>query len=285
MADAGVSAPVPADAMPGLRRVRRTQGSRDVGNAWVGSADAIVAAGLATMDEFPGQPGRPELSVSYRPVAGKQADREPPSEQMRTIAALLRPMSVQWSKDKRLCMFGTVAAARVVPMLVPHGLPGDPGRNKTSYTFRLLDGRRVGVKRSPGVDKVWVFVRESIEEARAVQAAAEAEWAAERRATQAKEKADDDAARERARTPDSYRRCLEFTLESLEDYLCSGKLCGKYSQPWRMPAGVRAEIDEHLKALQGLIKTTPLLPVDQQGRPVLALVSGGRRAQLVGKAG
>lgn len=46
-----------------------------------GTAEALIAAGLATPDEFPGQPGRPKSSVAYRLAAGKQGahrwDRAP----------------------------------------------------------------------------------------------------------------------------------------------------------------------------------------------------------------
>lgn len=55
-----------------LRKVRRKSGGRDIGDAWVGTAEAIVAAGMASLDEFPGQAGRPKSSVAYRPAAGKQ---------------------------------------------------------------------------------------------------------------------------------------------------------------------------------------------------------------------
>lgn len=81
MSDAGAAAQEVANAMPGLRKVRRKTGTRDIGDAWFGTVDAIVAAGLATPDEFPGQPGRPKSSVAYRPAAGKQGaycwDRAP----------------------------------------------------------------------------------------------------------------------------------------------------------------------------------------------------------------
>jgi len=78
-----VSPRVRADVAPGLRAVRMRTSGRDqeVFDAWVGSADAIIAAGLARLDEFPGQPGRPSSKVTYRPAAGKQGmhcwDRAP----------------------------------------------------------------------------------------------------------------------------------------------------------------------------------------------------------------
>jgi hypothetical protein len=65
----------PRRPVPPVTAVRRRPGGHDVGDAWYGSADALVAAGLARVDELPGQPGRPKLSVAYRPAAGKQGAR------------------------------------------------------------------------------------------------------------------------------------------------------------------------------------------------------------------
>lgn len=39
---------------------------------YIGAADALVAAGFATVDMFPGQPGRAATSVTFRPLNGKQ---------------------------------------------------------------------------------------------------------------------------------------------------------------------------------------------------------------------
>ena len=41
-----------------------------------GSAEAIVAAGLLSMDLLPGQPGRNAASVAYRPVGGARMNDE-----------------------------------------------------------------------------------------------------------------------------------------------------------------------------------------------------------------
>lgn len=51
----------PTPFAPGVTR-RRSYWSWE----YVGTADALVAAGLARHDQFPGQPGRPKMQVSYR---------------------------------------------------------------------------------------------------------------------------------------------------------------------------------------------------------------------------
>lgn len=53
---------------PGVRKV-----SHDFyTTTYVGAADALVAAGFASADMFPGQPGRAATSVTFRPLNGKQ---------------------------------------------------------------------------------------------------------------------------------------------------------------------------------------------------------------------
>jgi hypothetical protein len=51
-------------AVPGLKHTIG-KGCHDV---YEGSAEAIVASGLATLDMLPGQPGRAAVAVSYRPI-------------------------------------------------------------------------------------------------------------------------------------------------------------------------------------------------------------------------
>lgn len=53
--------------VPGIRR--STRAKWDWKDYWTGSMESLVAAGFATPDMFPGQPGRPVASVSFRPIA------------------------------------------------------------------------------------------------------------------------------------------------------------------------------------------------------------------------
>lgn len=45
-------------------------------NWWSGSADALIAAGVAELHEFPGQPARNTCVVTIRPIAGLQGARQ-----------------------------------------------------------------------------------------------------------------------------------------------------------------------------------------------------------------
>lgn len=62
--------PRPLDlTVPGIRLSERADW--DWKDYWTGSMESLVSAGFATEDMFPGQPGRPSIAVSYRPVGGR----------------------------------------------------------------------------------------------------------------------------------------------------------------------------------------------------------------------
>lgn len=62
--------PLPLDlTVPGIRLSDRAEW--DWKDYWTGSMDSLVAAGFATVDMFPGQPGRPSIAVTYRPLDGR----------------------------------------------------------------------------------------------------------------------------------------------------------------------------------------------------------------------
>lgn len=52
----------------GIRLIERAEW--DWKDYWTGSMESLVAAGFATQDMFPGQPGRPSSCVTYRPLGG-----------------------------------------------------------------------------------------------------------------------------------------------------------------------------------------------------------------------
>lgn len=58
-------------ARPGSSLSHKALSSFDL---WSGSAADLCAAGVASIDEFPGQPGRPLTRVSFRPAGGKQGE-------------------------------------------------------------------------------------------------------------------------------------------------------------------------------------------------------------------
>lgn len=121
---------------------------------------------------------------------------------LETFTRALAPMEVSpetWRSI--LTATGSDDQARNAPLLQGHGLPGDPGCNKTSYFFKLADGRRINVSRSIYKDGPRVFVHVGLTRAEMAAQDAESEAArvTEKASQTSKEQIKGDINREAAR--------------------------------------------------------------------------------------
>lgn len=195
------------------------------------------------------------------------------------IVDVLRPLRVVKADETTAWLEGAVAEARRSAMLGESGLPGDPGKNKTSL-FVEVRGRHVHVYRSPGSESVRVRIGSTREEKAAQRTRWANEWAHEaalREAQSEKERKAIEQYEARRKTVDGQREEMLFLFDMLHRGVQQLGLPREGVAPFHMPEAARTDIEAKLCALRVSLERVPLL---RAGRPALTLATSasGSRA-------
>lgn len=172
------------------------------------------------------------------------------------IQLMLLPMAaddkLKWPGNTAVAAKGSDVQARACKLLQGHGLPGDVGYNKTSYFFKLDDGRKVSVARHVYKDGPLVVIRVSKSgcELKADRLAelAEIENYRLNAKRQEQEKAERMAeAKGYCASQDYFRERMRWTIRDLESFITEGNISLLIDRT--DPATYRLDCDERAMQL------------------------------------
>lgn len=182
----------------------------------------------------------------------------------------LAPLNLDGLADEVSISFrGTDAQARAAPLLQGHGLPGDPGCNKTSYFFHADDGRRISVER--GVYKTGAIVAVWVYPTRAERAVINARDVLKREA-ELKQKQKDMAD---ALSPERYRSMVNGWIGLVGGAVRTGNEFGRDIpvSTCRFSSEDTAAAMEALATLQKVVANAKIVHCGPVARPSLSLIA------------